>query len=41
MSIIFMYSCLGMREWYVYHIHVLLSGNEGVVCLSYSCIVWE
>ena len=56
MSIIFMY-CLGMREWYVYHIHVLsgmmsgmewyvyhihvLSGNDGVVCLSYSCIVWE
>ena len=39
MSIIFMY-CLGMMEWYVYHIHVL-SGNEGVVCLSYSCIVWK
>ena len=39
MSIIFMY-CLGMMEWYVYHIHVL-SGNDGVVwkpaMLAYDC----
>ena len=36
MSIIFMY-CLGMMEWYVYHIHVL-SGNEGVVWSGMSII---